>query len=122
MSNIPIEAGIAWQAGAFDGERKAVTVDGHTWYRHDHPEVKKAHDQHLKRLMRERDGWRQEAAIARKELDTLREQMDLRTLHQKADCWYWQGDGDDHPESFSNAMAIVIRGDQLRALIAGSTR
>mgnify|MGYP003577551922 CR=1 FL=1 len=36
---IPLEAGIAWQAGAFDTERKAVTVEGHAWYRHDHPRL-----------------------------------------------------------------------------------
>ena len=35
---IPTEAGIAWQSGAtWPNERKAVTVEGHAWYRHDHP-------------------------------------------------------------------------------------
>lgn len=42
-SGIPLEAGIAWQAGAFDTERKAVTVEGHAWYRHDHPKVAPSH-------------------------------------------------------------------------------
>ena len=37
-SGIPTEAGIAWQSGAtWPNERKAVTVEGHAWYRHDHP-------------------------------------------------------------------------------------
>lgn len=37
--SIPTEVGIAWQAGAWPTERKAVTVDGHAWYRHDHPKL-----------------------------------------------------------------------------------
>ena len=31
--------------------------------------------------------------------------------------WYWQGDGYDQPESLVNEVVVVIRADQLRALL-----
>ena len=44
----------------------------------------------------------------------------LQTLyeHQRGECWYWQGDGQDHLESLCNTLPVVIRADQLRALVA----
>lgn len=40
-SSIPVEASIAWAANAFDTERKAVMVEGRSWYWDDHPKVAK---------------------------------------------------------------------------------
>ena len=41
-NGIPTEDGIRWQSGnTWPNERKAVTVDGRTWYRDDHEQVKK---------------------------------------------------------------------------------
>lgn len=39
--------------------------------------------------------------------------------HQKKDCWYWQGDGQDHLESMVNTLPVVITAGQLRGLIEG---
>jgi len=64
--------------------------------------------------------WQEECNALRNDRDILRQRIDLQSLHQKNDVWYWQGDGTDHPESISNSMAIVIRGDQLRAILAAS--
>ena len=43
----------------------------------------------------------------------------LQTIyeHQRGECWYWQGDGQDHLESLCNTLPVVIRADQLRALV-----
>jgi len=38
-ATIPTEVGIAWQAGAWPAERRAVMVDGRRWYRDDHEKV-----------------------------------------------------------------------------------
>lgn len=38
--------------------------------------------------------------------------------HQNGQVWYWQGDGEDHPETLVNSLPVVIRADQLRELIA----
>lgn len=58
---------------------------------------------HADSMERERDYWRQRA-------QTMHE-------HQEGECWYWQGDGGDHPESMCNSLPVVIRADALRALI-----
>lgn len=57
--------------------------------------------------------------------ETIRQlRDDLRTayLHQEPNetdpVWYWQGDGYDHPESLTSDAVVVIRADQLRALLA----
>ena len=38
--------------------------------------------------------------------------------YQNGEVWYWQGDGEDHPESWVNSLPVVIRADQLRELMA----
>lgn len=42
-SGIPVEASIAWQAGAFNPlhPKNAVMVEGRSWYRDDHPRVQR---------------------------------------------------------------------------------
>lgn len=65
-------------------------------------------------------GWQEECKVLRDDRDSLRQRLDLQALHQRNDIWYWQGDGSDYPESISNSMAVVIRGDQLRAILAAS--
>lgn len=44
--------------------------------------------------------------------------LETRRLHDKADVWYWQGDGADKLDTMSMGMVVVIRADQLRDLIA----
>lgn len=79
--------------------------------------------QAVQQLRKSLAGWIDEAAALRKSLDQARADLELRALHQKNDAWYWQGDGTDFPESISNSMCIVMRGDQLRALVdAGKSR
>ncbi|MEJ1934502.1 hypothetical protein WDZ92_30260, partial [Nostoc sp. NIES-2111] len=64
------------------------------------------------------EGWRSAALDGEKERDWLRERLRLITRHQEKDCWYWQNDGEDHLESMTNALPVVIRADHLRALLA----
>ena len=58
----------------------------------------------IESLTKERDHWRQRAQAAYEK--------------DKGEVWYWQGDGADHPESMVNSLTVVIRADQLRALMA----
>jgi hypothetical protein len=71
-------------------------------------------------LRKERDGWKEEAEARAETIAVLREHLDLRRLHEKNDVWFWQGDGTDYPESMSNSMAVVIRADQLKAILPNS--
>jgi hypothetical protein len=82
------------------------------------PAVSDEHPQRIATLTKQRDGWKEEAEKLRQDCADLMSQIDLRTRHQRNDVWYWQGDGEDYPESMSNSMAVVIRADQLRALLS----
>lgn len=57
----------------------------------------------LDEVARERDGWMTDLKTARK--------------HANGEVWYWQGDGEDHLESLTDSLPVVIRADQLRALL-----
>lgn len=74
--------------------------------------------QTIAQLRKSLAGWQEECNVLRDDRDSLRQRLDLQALHQKNDVWYWQGDGTDYPESISNSMAVVIRGDRLRAILA----
>lgn len=58
---------------------------------------------HAEDMERQRDYWQSHARLMRE--------------HQQGECWYWQGDGGDHPESMASGLPVVIRADQLRALM-----
>jgi hypothetical protein len=60
----------------------------------------------LAQVERERDYWSTRARTMVK--------------HAAGDCWYWQGDGEDHLESLVNSLPVVIRADQLRELLAAA--
>lgn len=49
--------------------------------------------------------------VDRARLQTIQE-------HRLKECWYWQGDGQDHLESLVGSLPVVIRADQLRELLA----
>ncbi|WP_339869002.1 hypothetical protein [Pseudohongiella nitratireducens] len=36
---------------------------------------------------------------------------------EESPVWIWQGDGEDRPDSMVNSLTVVIRADQLRALV-----
>lgn len=61
-------------------------------------------------------GWQSYAEALERERDFFRRLAQSKSKHERGDVWYWQGDGDDHPESMGNDMVVVIRADQLRAL------
>jgi len=67
-------------------------------------------------------GWRAHAENMERERDHWRERARTMEDHQRCTVWYWQGDGNDHPESMVNSLPVVIRADQLRALIAGGVQ
>jgi hypothetical protein len=78
--------------------------------------------QAIKTLRKQAEGWKEEAIAMRASRDACLTQLDLHALHQRDDVWYWQGDGTDHPESISNSMAVVIRGDQLREILSNANK
>lgn len=55
-------------------------------------------------------------------INKLRDDLRTAYLHQEPNenepVWYWQGDGYDHLESLVGDSVVVIRADQLRALLA----
>lgn len=53
-----------------------------------------------------------------RERDYYRERCKLMHEHQAGQVWYWQNDGHDNLHSLVNSLPVVIRADQLRALIA----
>ncbi|WP_440111684.1 hypothetical protein [Acidovorax sp. BL-A-41-H1] len=63
-------------------------------------------------------GWRSHAEDMERERDYWRQRAKLMSEHQDGVCWYWQGDDSDYPESLVNSLPVVIRADQLRALVA----
>lgn len=62
-------------------------------------------------------GWQSHAEAMERERDYYRQRAKTMFEHQDGQCWYWQGDGNDHPESMVNSLPVVIRADQLRALM-----
>jgi hypothetical protein len=48
--------------------------------------------------------------------DELRAELKRRDEHAMGIVWFWQGDGTDHPESLT--CQVVIKPDDLRALLA----
>lgn len=64
------------------------------------------------------EGWRSAALAGEKEREWLRERLKTVDRHQGKDCWYWQHDGEDHLESMTNALPVVIRAGHLRELLA----
>lgn len=63
-------------------------------------------------------GWEAHAKALEHELAYWKQRAQTMHEHQKGECWYWQGDGNDHPESMVNSLPVVIRADALRALMA----
>lgn len=65
-------------------------------------------------------GWKSHAEAMEHERDYYRARAQTMYEHQRGEFWYWQGDGHDHLESMANSLPVVIRADDLRALIATS--
>lgn len=63
-------------------------------------------------------GWESHAKELERELAYWRQRAKTMLDHQDGECWYWQGDGTDHPESMVGSLPVVIRADDLRALMA----
>jgi hypothetical protein len=63
-------------------------------------------------------GWESHAKELERELTYWRQRAKTMLEYQQGECWHWQGDGTDHPESMVNSLPVVIRADELRALMA----
>lgn len=63
-------------------------------------------------------GWEKHAIEMERQRDFYRQRCHTMEEHQNGGVWYWQGDDGDNLESMGNSMLVVIRADQLRALIA----
>lgn len=69
----------------------------------------------IERLHAELDRVKGELQEANSKLDTIYEHQ--RTCDPtEREVWYWQGDGEDHPESMVNSLPVVIRAGELNAL------
>lgn len=108
----------AWRDAIEMASKRTKTLDDKDYWLHElkafdaayeslKPSVKDCHPKHLeaytKELEHELSYWKQRAA-------TMHE-------HQQGECWYWQGDGHDHPESMVDSLPVVIRADALRSLM-----
>lgn len=62
----------------------------------------------------------QQLAHERASNRTMSEYLAYRDGDESASVWIWQGDGEDHPESMVNHLAVLIRANDLRDLIAQS--
>lgn len=67
-------------------------------------------------------GWKTHAEAMERERDHYRQRAQTMYEHQRGEVWYWQGDGSDHPESMVNSLPVVIRADQLRALLIAAAQ
>ena len=63
-------------------------------------------------------GWKIHAENMERDRNYWRDRAQTMHEHQKGECWYWQGDGNDNPESMVNSLPVVIRADALRELLA----
>lgn len=77
------------------------------------------YERHLERGL---EGYRQELQDVSKDRDRLMIELGTARKYQQRDVWFWQGDGEDHPESMGNSMVVVIRAADLRAAIAEGGR
>ena len=66
-------------------------------------------------------GWESHARQMERERDHWRDRARVMSEHKEGIVWYWQGDGEDHPESWVNTLPVVIRADELRALMGPAT-
>ena len=71
-------------------------------------------------VAKELAGWKDEAESLRRERDYYRERSQMMYEHQRKECWYWQGDGEDHLESLVGSLPVVILARDLRAMLAAS--
>jgi len=67
---------------------------------------------------------RESLEIQERKIERLRELLqkasdykDYLQSPEESPVWIWQGDGEDYPDSMANSLTVVIRADQLRALI-----
>lgn len=77
--------------------------------------------QYVRQLEKAAEGWRQQCESAREALTYAEDDLLTRAKHQRRDVWYWQGDGEDHPESMGRHMVVVIRAPDLQRLIRESS-
>lgn len=75
----------------------AETLDGCEW---NHP-------------LRSADDCREAA----KEIERLKSEMAAYHAKTAGEYWTWQGDGEDHPESWCNSLVVLIRAVQPRDIL-----
>jgi len=69
---------------------------------------------------KELEGWKTEAESLRQDRDYWRQRAQMMYEHQQRECWYWQGDGEDHLESLVGSLPVVILARDLRAMLASA--
>lgn len=62
-------------------------------------------------------GWKAYAKDLEIDREYYRGRANMMSMHQRGECWYWQGDGNDHVDSMTNSLPVVIRADVLYDLI-----
>ena len=76
----------------------------------------------LRKLTRERDGWKEEAQHQKALHESACRQVELLKEYERGHYWLWHGDGSDNLHSMSNGMGVLIRADKLRAIMAQAGR
>ncbi len=79
-------------------------------------------DQVMQAVKKERDGWQATAQDLQRRLHLAECDLDLRRAHQEQKVWFFQGDGEDHLESLSNRMVVVIHAGDLRVVLREPAR
>lgn len=70
----------------------------------------------LREAEKERDGYRDAWREESKRYHELRMELTDRRARDKGEVWYWQDDGEDHPESL--ACPAIVRPDVIRRMSA----
>lgn len=65
--------------------------------------------------------WRYDALVQHcklqdKNIAKLSDERNTAWMYEQREVWFWQGDGEDYPESLS--CPVVIKADDLRAILA----
>lgn len=80
------------------------------------------------KLARQNENLQDANIILKAELREANAQLSMIHEHQRncdpaeREVWYWQGDGEDHPESMVNSLPVVIRAEDLKELISANNK
>ena len=72
----------------------------------------------LNQYMQVIENQQQTILCLKRRLASAEEYCNHRKGDEDAEVWFWQGEGNDHPESMVNSLTVVIRAEDLRKVIS----